>query len=290
MSKNKKQHYLPAFYIYNFTSEQQRAKSAGKERRKTDVFHYDIVKGEIKQRPIEKIATESYLLSYKEGGSKYNHELDEQIQRVETKAAASLQELVYIYGYLVKNKLASYPINNELIENVMDLLVWQIKRHPDLIADIDKECSSFLVDKGYDSYGSKKMALTVVKELGNIDGYDIREEFEKKNKRIIFTTNKEAHFITTDRPFVRFNKFGKNGIAVRGTEMYFPLTSNMLLFMCDNGTDKKMVLGNDRSLLRKLNTYIARRASKYLIGKSDIYLKRVLKEMANKPFEVDPKI
>ena len=114
--------------------------------------------------------------------------------------------------------------------------------------------------------------------MGDSGGvYDIKNELQKKNKIILCTSTNNAHFITSDKPFVRFNKKGKNGIAVPGTEMYFPITSNMLLFMNGNGNRKEFRLENHRKVLRDLNTYIAKSASKYLFGPSKTYLERIVK-------------
>lgn len=278
MSKNKVQHYLPAFYIYNFTNNEQRARS--KEKRKTCVFHYDFRKKSLKERPIEKIATESYLLSYKDNNGLHNHELDIEVQNIENKASSSLQELNDIYEFVKNNKTTRCPINNEIIDNIIDLILWQIRRHPDLINDFEEKCEKFLNEEGFAGYDAKKMALSAVKEIESDDEYDIKDELGKKNKTIIFTTSKDSHFITTDKPFVRFNKHSKNGIAVPGTEMYYPLSSNMLLFMHGNGNNRSFIPENDRVELRKLNTYIARHAGNYLIGKSDNYLNRILKNVA----------
>jgi hypothetical protein len=75
------------------------------------------------------------------------------------------------------------------------------------------------------------------------------------------------------------NKTGGNGIAIPGTEMYYPLTSNMLLFMHNNGNKKALRLENDRKFLREFNIYMARFASNYLFGKSDLYLTRIAKNI-----------
>ena len=127
---------------------------------------------------------------------------------------------------------------------------------------------------------AKEMALKAIEEMGKDGEYDIKKEFQKKNKFVLCTSTNNAHFITTDKPFVTLNKTGRNGIAMPGTEMYFPITSNMLLFMFENGNRKEFKLENHRDFLRKLNTYIAKFASKFLFGPSETYLQRINKSIA----------
>lgn len=287
MSKNKAQHYLPAFYIYNFTNQRQRAEAQGRERRKAKVFHYDLRKREIKERPIEKVAIESYLLSYADADGKIHHSVDERLKIVESNAANAFLELSSIYKHLSKDKPRTVVLADEIMERILDLLVWQIVRHPQLIADFERECDSYLSEKGFGHYSPKRMALDVVESIVDEQESSIREQLASKNKTIICTSDERSQFITTDKPFVRFNKHRANGIGVDGTEMYYPLTSNMLLFMCGDGQGKKFVLNNDRATLRKLNIYLAKHASRYLIGKDDVYLERIFRGIANNQVNED---
>jgi hypothetical protein len=78
---------------------------------------------------------------------------------------------------------------------------------------------------------------------------------------------------------VRFNRAGPNGIAMLNTEMYYPLTSKLLLFMYGNGNRQEFRFERDRCFLRKLNTCMRKFASKYIFGPSDIYLKRIIKDI-----------
>jgi hypothetical protein len=225
------------------------------------------------------VAIESYLLSYKNAGDSYNHSLDLEIQTVENSASKAISELNDILQYALKKKPNTVEIANSIMDNVLELLFWQLKRHPEIVQDLERDCKQFLLDKGWPIQRAKQMALRVIEDIGRNGEYDIRREFQKKNKIIFCTSAKKAHFITTDKPFVRLNKTGRNGISMPGTEMYFPITSNMLLFMFENGNRKEFKLENHRDFLRKFNTYVARFASRYLFGPSKTYLKRIVKEL-----------
>ena len=279
MSKNKNQHYVPAFYLYNFTSATQRSESAGKKKRETKIYHYDFSGACVRERPIEKVAIESYLFSYKTIDGSYNHSLDLEIQEVENRASVAISDLNDILKFALKKKPNSVEITNSVIDNVLELILWQLKRHPEIVDDLKKDCEQYLLDKGRSAQNAKEMALRVIEDMGKDGEYDIKKELQKKNKIIVCTSTKNAHFITTDKPFVRLNKTERNGISMPGTEIYFPITSNMLLFMHENGNRKEFKLENHRDFLRKFNSYMAKFASRYLFGPSKTYLKRIVKEI-----------
>jgi hypothetical protein len=278
MGKNKNQHYVSAFYLYNFTSTEQRVESKGKEKRNTKIHHFDVAKGSMKERPIEKVAVESYMLSFRKEGGSYDHSLDDELYAAEVKASKAIDELSEILEHLIKTKSKSVEIDDSLMESIVEFMCWQIRRHPDIVNDITGECRSYLEETGKKSDQAKEMALSVVKNIGQSDEpYDLFQELQKKNKVIVFTTSPDAQFVTSDYPFVRFNKNDKDGISIEGTEMYFPITSNMLLFMCGDGNRREFRIENDRVFLRGVNSYIARNAKRYIFGKSDAYIKRLVK-------------
>jgi len=147
------------------------------------------------------------------------------------------------------------------------------------VKGFESECEQFCLKRGYSPKDAKQIALDSIRNLGQGGELDLKAEFDKKNRIIICTEHPEATFITSDNPFVRFNKTNKNGIAVEGTEMYYPITSNMLLFMCGNGNRKEFVLERSRPFLREFNTLMAKSAKRYLFSKSDRLLRRILKNM-----------
>ena len=266
---------MPAFYLYNFTNETQRAEASGRPRRDTKIHHYDFAKSCLRERPIGKVAVEPYLLSHKKLDGSYNHSLDNEMQVVENKAAASITELNNILEFALRKKPMSVEINNSIMDNLLELLFWQIKRHPDIVKEMEIDCEKYLTEKGNAAHHAKEMALQVIENIGKEGEYDIKNELNKKNKIIVCTSTKQAHFITTDKPFVRFNKSGRNGIRIKNTEMYFPITSNMLLFMHNNGNRKEFRLESHRNFLRKININIAKSRSNFLFGKSDRYLEKI---------------
>jgi hypothetical protein len=274
--KNKNQHYVSAFYLYNFTNSEQRKLSIGKKR-ETKIWHYDKQKNCIKERPINKIATESYLFSFMNKDGEYDHSLDDKLIDVENKASTSFDELCNIKTLLKKGSKA-IRLNDSIMDSILALVVWQMKRHPTLVNDVHLQCKEWITNSASD-LNSKEMALNIIEKIGRDDNYDFERILQRKNKVIIFTTNSSTSFITTDEPLVRFNKSSTNGIGIEDTEIYFPLTSNMLLWMHGDGNKKEFRLENDRAFIRDVNNYVAKNAKNYIFSESEAQLRRIVKDL-----------
>lgn len=279
MAKNKDQHFISAFYLYNFTNEQQRIMAPNGKARYAPIYYYDCRKKCIKERPIDKLAIESYLLSFQNEDGSYNHSLDYKLQEVEKRASNSIRKLEENFNNMIENKLSSIHIDPQIMGDLLDFIVWQIRRHPDLINQLKCECEQYLSEKSLPIQHGKEMALKVVEEIGKPSEYDIKGELLKKNKTILFTLNESDHFITTDKPLVRFNKNKPNGISIKDTEIYFPITSRMFLFLCNNGNQQRLEALGDKMLLKELNTYMGDRASRFIFGPSKVYLEELAKEL-----------
>ncbi len=272
--KNKDQHYVSAFYLYNFTNSEQR-KLSKEKKRETKIWHYDKQKSCIKERPINKIATESYLFSFMNEVGEYDHSLDDKLIDVENRASASLDELCNIKKSLKKGSKA-IRLNDSIVDAILALIVWQMRRHPTLVNDVHLQCKEWITNSA-SNLDSKEMALSVVEKFGRDDHYDFEGVLQRKNKVIVFTTNPLTSFITTDEPLVRFNKSSSNGIGIEDTEIYFPLTSNMLLWMHGDGNKKEFRLENDRIFIRDFNNYVAKNAKNYIFGESEAHVRRIVK-------------
>jgi hypothetical protein len=164
------------------------------------------------------------------------------------------------------------------MDDILAFVVWQMRRHPTLVDDIHQQCEKWVTTNVSD-LNSKKMALSVVEKFGRDNHYDFESVLQRKNKIIVFTTNPLTGFITTDEPLVRFNKSSGNGIGIEDTEIYFPLTSDMFLFMRGDGNRKEFRRENDRVFLRDINNYIAKSAKNYIFGESEEQLLKIVKNL-----------
>ena len=256
MAKNKNQHYVSAFYLYHFTNEQQRRNSK-RNKRDTKIWHYDKQKGQIKERPIEKIATEPYIFSFQNNDGEYNHSLDDSLKEAEHLAAKAFVELDNIVASLKKG-VREIKVDNIVCERIIEFMDWQIRRHPELVNEVHNECKNLCNEKEWQS-NPKEMALYVIGGFGRNKYSNFESVLQEKNKEIIFTTNTNTSFITTDEPIVRFNKSLPDGIGHESTEIYFPLASNMLLYLKGKGNRKLFRVENDRKFIKQLNVYMAKK-------------------------------
>ncbi|HCH0720566.1 TPA: DUF4238 domain-containing protein [Vibrio parahaemolyticus] len=274
-SKNKKQHYISAFHLYHFTNDNQ--KSLVKERRKTKIYHFDIRKNKINERPIEQLATESYLFSFQDGSGVYNHDLDEKLKATEDNAAKSFDYMAGLYDEIVTNRRASIEINNSHIDSLIEFISWQWKRDPELIANVEKE----IIEKTSIFEGrTKEAALRVIEQSGTCDKYNVLEVLNNKSFVFLMIANDVDEFVVTDKPFVRFNPNGMDGIAFDDTEIYYPITSKIMLVMLNSSTDRMVDMIQDSSQINELNKYNARQAYKYVFASNASVLEKLVHEIS----------
>lgn len=276
MAINKNQHIVSAFYLYNFTNKEQQLASADMPRRKTNIFHFDITKGCVRERPIEKVATVPYLLSFPNEDGSFDHSMDIKVKTAEDNAARAIGEIGRIVDDSLRRKPRMVEIGNSIEEALLDFMYWQIIRNPALISETKKEFESHLASRALPITDAKQLALRAVGNFGNKGEHDIRGVLRKKNKTILCISRDDAHFITTDKPFARFNKTAGNGIAKPSTQIFFPITSRLLMYMNGVGNWREFRLYNDRSKIRGLNAYIAQSASRYIFGPSIPHLERIV--------------
>lgn len=277
MSKNKNQHYVSAFYLYHFTNEQQRNNSKG-NKRDTKIWHYEKQKGRIKERPIEKVATESYIFSFQNNDGEYDHSLDDSLKEAEQLAAKAFVELGNIVASLKKGITSEVELDDMIFERIIKFMVWQVRRHPDLVNEIHSQCKDLCKEKEW-KLKPKEMALEVVGGFGRDEYSDFESVLQEKNKSIIFTTNTKTGFVTTDEPLVRFNKSLSDGIGHESTEIYFPLASNMLLYLQGKGNRKSFRVENDRKFIKKLNVYMAQKSKKYIFGATEEHIASIVRHI-----------
>lgn len=269
MSKNKDQHYVPAFYLYNFTSVAQREQTKGKMKRLTKIYHYNVVKNEFFERPIFKIATMPYLYSYKNSDGVYCDEIDQKIQFVEDEAARSIERLKVLIDIVSTGNSTCVEINHDTINDIINLMTWQIKRHPKVLEEL-------LDMVPIDDLCRKQVALRAFESLGAVGETSFETIFKSMTLKIIVTKNCNAQFVTTDCPVVRYNKSNPDGLLNYKTEVYFPVTSRILLFFTRGNGAKEIIIENDDLFITSLNKYMHSKSVNYTFCVEMDYLKRLI--------------
>ena len=279
MAENKKQHYVSATYLFGFCSqESQESQTAKKNRRKTKLWQYDRRDGTLTEKSIDKLAISNYLYSFQNNDSTRNHALDDEIRKSEEKWQRAINTIETAIGNQPTSCSIKRSILGDGIDMALDYIYWQIKRHPNVIQDIESKCKEYLSENGEGPLRAREMALTVIGSIGSSGEYDIIKLLKNKNKTIVHISGNDKHFITTDNPLCRFRSDGPNGIGYPETEIYFPLSSRMLLLMNGEGGRLSVHLEGHRSFIRSVNAYMARNSHRLVFGQSEQYLTRLARQ------------
>ncbi|TOQ33251.1 DUF4238 domain-containing protein, partial [Vibrio parahaemolyticus] len=123
-------------------------------------------------------------------------------------------------------------------------------------------------------------ALRVIEQSGTCDKYNVLEVLNNKSFVFLMIANDVDEFVVTDKPFVRFNPNGMDGIAFDDTEIYYPITSKIMLVMLNSSTDRMVDMIQDSSQINELNKYNARQAYKYVFASNASVLEKLVHEIS----------
>ncbi|GAH69686.1 unnamed protein product, partial [marine sediment metagenome] len=82
-----------------------------------------------------------------------------------------------------------------------------------------------------------------------------------------------------DNPVVRINKNDPNGIIYDSTQIYLPLNQRAILKLYGRGNELIVQNYQDISEVFKLNCFIAKNATEYIICSNSDYLVRILESI-----------
>jgi len=274
VAKYKTQHYLPACYLYGFTSISQRE---GSERvRNTRVWSYDIRASKVSERPIRNVATRPYLYSFTDGKSgTRNHRIEEMFSGLETAVTPVLQKAEAI-GRQVIGRSPHASFTTAELNTLLDFVFYMMKRSPAQIEELQKAALKYFGETSRTDEETKYLALATMLRVGLGSELNIPAELRKKNMHFFFTDPRKASWITSDQPFVRFNKHDRDGIGVAGTEMYFPVCSGCLLALFGDGRAVKYMGERDPAFVRYVNKFMVRKAKDLIVASSEAQLRRLI--------------
>jgi hypothetical protein len=282
LNKHKRQHYLPQSYLKGFCESQTTPGG------KSLVLHfYDKETGEFGSKSPKNFGHRSYLYSFVKEDGTLDHSLEEHFGRLETgmtRVMKTVQSHVSLLRSQPKTSI-SLPQNDRTI--MLEFFFWMMKRTPSLMDQIESEITdiheSLYGANGMENDTIKNDSLRMMVNLGlgaNDEIPPFMKVLEEKNFRIMYLVHPEAHFVTSDNPVQTANLCGEgDGIGVESTEVYFPLSSCLLLFLHGEGDIMKYIRLGDRPFLRKLNIYMAKKAHRYVICKNEIYLRSIVKKV-----------
>lgn len=251
MSKQKKQHWVPRFYLKEFSIDESQSK------KESQVWIFSKDEGEPKIANIKDVAAKRYLYSPKDENGNRCWQMEEKLASLE--GVISQIWPTFANGYL--------DLNNQSYRKIISLFLATLYlRHPKRLSEQEK-MQNWLIDfyennvpkdssgnpvacqftvkgkkhtldpsdwKSYSNptqYDKEKFFIETIKE----SSIDIVEVFLKKRWSVIFSETKQ--FITTDNPLVITNPLKdeiKNyGLNTKGTTITFPISPTRVLVLDD---------------------------------------------------------
>lgn len=222
-----KQHYVPQFYLKNFSS---RKTVKGKKHYSINCFDKELGTNYVAK--IKNIAQEKFF--YEETG----RSLEKEISEIESACSKVLKDLISSKN----EKLLEVDKERSIISLFLALQFIRTKEVREMIKESVSEIKTFLyedreklpeswinqLEQNNEDYGK----LLHINHFKHILEYS-EMFFSKKWCFIINST--ESSFWTSDNPLVKFNplNFGYTGIQSKGIKLFFPLTSKIGLCLLD---------------------------------------------------------
>jgi hypothetical protein len=222
----KSEHYIPQFYLKNFTKKRDK---------KSPTYVLDLKTNKIRGSSIRKIAFENNFCNIKTKDSNVIISIEEALSNIESKIAPSLEKLIY---HLNPNILSGEE--RFQISSFFSLLLSRNPRQRELHKQITKEIKKKVGKKMTPEFEKKitssenELKLLMFREIKMyLD--EISPIFYKMNWSIGLG-NFFARIHTSDNPLVRYNprkvKFRSTlGLLCEGIQLILPLTPSICLFM-----------------------------------------------------------
>lgn len=293
MSNPKRHHYLPEFYLKEFSREKV-------------LFVYDRELNEYREQIPKDTVVMSHYYTLKDDKGNKNAEIETYLSHLEGNAKPIIKKLEIGKGIYEEEKELLAIFISFLMNRVPDFEKSINKMHEKIIkmaSDMmfcDEERTKSVIDQ-YEQDTGKKMDISP-KEL-----FEFHKEGEYKyviNRNVSLETMCNlsleianyfkqmdwlllhaphiTSFITTDNPFtlippanLKSNIYG-TGIATRGAKKIVPLTQSLCLVMLDRGT-LTVHKNIDRDAVKKVNINISFFADRFVIGRDEALVKKIVK-------------
>ena len=294
MTKPKRHHYLPQFYLEYFCKEdgfwvfdrevnefrQQTPKNTALKS-----YYYSVQDAEGNKRmDIE------YLLSQIEGHSK---EVISKLLARKTITPAEREELSIFIGFMM-NRVPDFEksinmVEKHLIQQFADLMFSDEARVQSIMDKQEletgerqtlsaKEIVEFHKNRQYDIVIHRNESLRLMLSLS----LDMAKYFRQMNWGV-FHASEKTSFITTDNPVVlmppvdyEYDSSWGVGIITPGAKKLFPLSQTACLIMYDHG-DLLVHKDVDPYTVRRINLNVASHADRFVIGRDEALVRNLVK-------------
>lgn len=280
VSKYRKQHYLPNFYLKGFSNGPLMIN--GLLTKEFNVWLYDRLKNEFAFRSTKNIAYEPYYYSFKNTDGNYIHDIEKEFSQLETLAKKVFLKIDNIIASINENPACQKEyLNNNDIRDICLFISNMMKRNTKTIESMTKELTDFYKKQAikynhqYDKNEIKRGVLKTMRQLGTSEEYNFVEKLYSKNFYFLYITKPNMSFITSDFPIVTLRTSGPSGIAYPDTEIYFPINRKILLTLYGEGSEVYFRKFNESKKIYSLNKHIAKSSNNIIIGRDEELLKRI---------------
>ena len=228
MPENKHQHYLPQFYLKQFSRDNL-------NRRKEDitVWCYFRNNKQIKRKSIVNIAQKSYYYSWQNSVGEYDLSIEKVLQKLESAVSPIIKRIDGNCKTFLKsspNQLLTQPalITEREKITLLEFLITMISRVPAIMDKSYNQLKDFWKDSIGDDLTNKydhlikEASIKASLSIGTFNEYDFLSLFLSRKMYICYLKSENTSFITTDNPVVKFRKIGPDGLKYDDTELDFP--------------------------------------------------------------------
>jgi len=236
MNKVKTQHYVPRFYLKNFTNSDNK------------IFVYDKSTDKVFQTAVENIACENYFYDSDRLETEFQEEqfLEKFYSSFESEFAPFYLDFITKVESKEKDKISEK--DKKVFSNFLVLQIDRTKEHREMSCQSYSVMKEQLIEKGF----TKQQLIDFGFELENPDPKDLHiesillgdkmrdtlTEILEKHIWILVENNTKQPFFTSDNPIAKIANikdeyFSYDGYASEGIEIIFPLNSKYLFVLCE---------------------------------------------------------
>ena len=221
MSQAKKQHYVPKFYLKNFSinSNRKTIQCLDKVNLRSHISNFKVIAQEEKFNESDSQDIEDNLSKIENDASKLiNNFLDNPKYKRLNSEPFKLKLAYFILIQLIRTK----EVRNRPIDGINSLKSYMSNKHD--LKDSEIKKFNQLLNKDE----IKEAHLDFIQD----DNLDLLEGIFCK-KWILLKNQTSMNFWTSDNPVVKYNPYGNLGLIIDGIQLFFPLSPKFSLCILD---------------------------------------------------------
>jgi len=287
MPEHKKQHYLPRFYLEGFSIEEN-----FNGVKQNLIWYYSKETKELKRKSIENIAHKPYYYSYKDQKGEYDLSVEKYFGYIEFETSKVIKQLEDDFRVILKrynnrdiDLLKLRGLSNDEKNTLILFIFYMLKRVPAYVEYVEeswkKKYTELLIkhNREFDSNEFKKVVIELLMDIGASGDMNYVKLFNSKNIEFIYNPFFDSTFLTIDDPFININLNQKPGFVYKDTNIFFPLSSRLIIRFYDFGSSITLSKVDSNKRLFSINGHIASLTYKYIFCRSKLYLNKIVKEL-----------